>query len=564
MFTYNHPTDGEISLLKRIGALDPALPPIPAKVVALGQAIPQMAPPIVQAPATGYMRPLVPPRTKSRTAFKCVAQAVGMQPQDLIIKLIRIGFAAVVVAAVMALSANAFGQTAASAPASSTSSSAVSDAQVAPVMPAILEPPMAAAPHVKVSTSAQGERAVKANPRINLEQVTRQPLQTPAVPPVLEVAVPTAKPQKNDAVGQTAAHDERVVNIAADKAVSKASGSNVHLIEVAILTTCLILAVLCLSQIYALVVLTKLRTAVRRSSEPPRSNVLSAGTQLPQPRRQHLNALVEPQKEQTALSTIRRGVVGAVPHCLLAGMATSKGHVRTRQEDGVALFRAGELIVAIVADGVGGEPNGHLAANAAIRSATSALRSAQVADMYAVERAFMAAVSGVMTCGTGLEGCRTTLLVAVVAPCGNIAYGFAGDGGMVHLRHDGAAVDVLQPHHDDAGHLTASLGPLGLTGQISLGMVKLAPGDSFLLGSDGVMDRGASRQELCTWLSAEAHRSRKGSNLSRGLQAALDLMLVQQDNAGNYLCDDNATVCVVSLQQAERTSVTQKTAMEVA
>ncbi|MDZ7670649.1 MAG: protein phosphatase 2C domain-containing protein [Gammaproteobacteria bacterium] len=188
---------------------------------------------------------------------------------------------------------------------------------------------------------------------------------------------------------------------------------------------------------------------------------------------------------------------------------TDCGRVRRRNEDRVAADV--DLGAGIVADGMGGLRDGHIASRKAVAAVMAHLRrsgaaaSGETAAQYllaalaaANEQVHRAALSG-----TGLMG--TTAVAALLGPDGRGAVAHVGDSRAYHLRgetlipltRDHSVVQELQ----DDGLLDAAQArrspqrniitrAIGLKAELRADSVTLhlAPGDLLLLCSDGLWD----------------------------------------------------------------------------
>jgi serine/threonine protein phosphatase PrpC len=243
--------------------------------------------------------------------------------------------------------------------------------------------------------------------------------------------------------------------------------------------------------------------------------------------------------------------------CWGLALGSHQGLVRTRNEDHGAVFTVGSVQVAIVADGMGGLPDGHeasyLVTQAASRHVIAALgkrpgrmsrrrltklaRSAIQAGQKSLER-----VAALRALDPATGGLRTTLIVLMSTPKHHVC-AYIGDGGGVVLRPDGSAKSFLDPQkvsEHQPNVLAASLGPQMDGSPVTVSFPR-RPGDFVLIGSDGVFDRVDDR--FAAQVLAGAHEEQ--GDLSAIIGRVLgDLASYEED--GMLVCDDNMTLAVVA------------------
>lgn len=188
---------------------------------------------------------------------------------------------------------------------------------------------------------------------------------------------------------------------------------------------------------------------------------------------------------------------------------TDPGRVRRRNEDHVAVDT--DLGAGIVADGMGGLRDGHVASREAVAAVMARLRQSAAAapgDMAA--QRLLAALAAAneqvrRVAGSGSGPMGTTAVAALLGPDGRGAVAHVGDSRAYHLRghtltplmRDHSLVQELQ----DDGLLDAAQArrsaqrniitrAIGLEAELRADSVTLhlAPGDLLLLCSDGLWD----------------------------------------------------------------------------
>jgi serine/threonine protein phosphatase PrpC len=228
------------------------------------------------------------------------------------------------------------------------------------------------------------------------------------------------------------------------------------------------------------------------------------------------------------------------------GCATDTGPVREHNEDAVTVFDANGVRFAIVADGVGGEPYGAIAARTAVISVRNYLaRETSPLSEVLVQKAFRTGAMAVARAAMDRRvstGLRCTLLIA--GSDGHRAiYGYLGDGGVVHVRGaDAGVTSLLAAHHDTRGRLTGCLGPTPM-GVPTIGSLTINDGDLFVIGTDGFFDRLDSLGDTAKWL-AKSIEAASGA-IDRGLNDAVRQFTSAKDAQGRHVADDNVTVACI-------------------
>lgn len=186
------------------------------------------------------------------------------------------------------------------------------------------------------------------------------------------------------------------------------------------------------------------------------------------------------------------------------GLATSKGNVRSENQDYGLCFQTDGHGVLIVADGCGGVPHGQRAAHlASVSAAVSVVRAygtaprwhapcvKDVAARAAIDAAHRLAIEGDKLNVTDVRGGLRATLIVVIGDKREVGYAYIGDGGGCVVKSSGEVFAFLEPQKaSDLGMnvLAASLGPT-VEGDPVTGVLKRAPGDLLIVGTDGVFDR---------------------------------------------------------------------------
>lgn len=237
------------------------------------------------------------------------------------------------------------------------------------------------------------------------------------------------------------------------------------------------------------------------------------------------------------------------------GLATSKGNVRSENQDYGLCFEIGGHDVLVVADGCGGLPHGQIAAYlAALSAAVSVVRtygmtpqwhSSHVEDIAA--KAITAAAHRLAVEGDKLNindlrgGLRTTLIV-VVGNKREFGYAYIGDGGGCVISATGEVNQFLTPQKASdlaLNVLAASLGPM-MEGEPVTGVMERRTGDVLIVGTDGVFDRVDSIFPKDVLRGCIQYKG----DLQKTAEHIVEELAFFQDSAG-YVCDDNLTLGIM-------------------
>jgi protein phosphatase len=183
----------------------------------------------------------------------------------------------------------------------------------------------------------------------------------------------------------------------------------------------------------------------------------------------------------------------------VTGAATDVGRVRDGNEDAYLVDDAMGLMA--VADGMGGHRAGEVASATALESLRAAITSGRPLR-ESIEDANNAVFSKSLT-DTSLRGMGTTLTAATLVAGGTLLVGHVGDS-RAYLLHDGELRQVTNDHslveelvregrltadeaavHPQRSIITRALG-VDASVEVDVYPIELAPGDRFLLCSDGL------------------------------------------------------------------------------
>lgn len=246
------------------------------------------------------------------------------------------------------------------------------------------------------------------------------------------------------------------------------------------------------------------------------------------------------------------------------GVAGHQGHVRERMEDASCSLVLPNGVVIVIADGVGGEPEGRWAATSIVQLMRLALTMRGVVSESAIRDAFASSITTYSaTClAQGIQrGARSTLLVISAAKDTGF-FGYLGDGAIFHRRgSDGAITSLMATHHNVDGHLTASVGPK-VHGSAVFGSISMAIGDTLWCSSDGLSERAPDKAQTSAWLMAHIDDAKDTAEVEAGLTAALTKLVSQRDPDGNFFADDNATIGMIEAVDLTRKQATHANAFQ--
>ncbi|MFH1227300.1 MAG: protein phosphatase 2C domain-containing protein [Planctomycetota bacterium] len=236
-------------------------------------------------------------------------------------------------------------------------------------------------------------------------------------------------------------------------------------------------------------------------------------------------------------------------------VGTTKGNVRSENQDFCLAFETKCFQLMIMTDGLGGVSHGREAAQ--ITSASAALSILKRLCILkkirnddaekAIRNAFEAAsknldnISNMLAVVNPNQGFRTTLIIVLALPFHYI-WGYIGDGGLVILRATGQQERLLIPQKADSqasNILAASLGPV-IEGEPMFGITARHPGDLVLCGTDGIFDRVSPAFAHDVLRAVIEHNG----DLEKVIHLILEELSVSKDEFG-YVCDDNMSLGLI-------------------
>lgn len=235
------------------------------------------------------------------------------------------------------------------------------------------------------------------------------------------------------------------------------------------------------------------------------------------------------------------------------GLYSHTGPVRKRNEDAALAVRlSDDRIVLFSADGMGGEPDGHLASRIAVLGACDYINDFWGHELHAdfvrtadlmIDAAFSgarAALIQAVQAGLCDERAGSTLIVAVVEP-ERYVVGAMGDGGAFVRRANGSVEPLMEPQKGaSVSELQRFLSATGDPGWApSVCALPKAVGDVLMLGTDGVMDR-TTPDTILQWLSANV--ATKGMNMQQAVEGLVAHFAKLTGPHGAFVADDNMTL----------------------
>jgi serine/threonine protein phosphatase PrpC len=219
-------------------------------------------------------------------------------------------------------------------------------------------------------------------------------------------------------------------------------------------------------------------------------------------------------------------------------METAGGQIqgaRRRQEDAFAIERIGEdAVLALVTDGLGGLPAGHIASREATEEFVRVFREQAVAGANAPDQWLHASLIAadrhlhrMQDEAPVLRGMSTTL-VAIFCRADEAWAISVGDSYLMLLRN--GMLYVMNELHRAGNAVTSCLG-LQLAQIHALSPIPISAGDRFLLASDGITTLGEASIKQCLASAADARQ-------------AADTLLRSIEQAGAAY-QDNATVVAI-------------------
>jgi serine/threonine protein phosphatase PrpC len=242
-----------------------------------------------------------------------------------------------------------------------------------------------------------------------------------------------------------------------------------------------------------------------------------------------------------------------VPRNWRLGIHSTKGNVRSENQDFGWAFELNDYQLLLIADGCGGVPFGRDASRIAVENCSMEIFRQLLNDRSAVglaiERGFEAASNALVSRGNELgltkleSGLRTTLIVAI-GTTSQFDWGYIGDGALRVISASGEQFECMEAHRANpmiTNVLGASLGPT-IHGQACFGSRKREPGDVLLAGTDGVFDRVDDR------FSRDLMRMAifsKGDLMLAARESVEQLANITDANSRTFVCDDNLTLALM-------------------
>jgi serine/threonine protein phosphatase PrpC len=239
-----------------------------------------------------------------------------------------------------------------------------------------------------------------------------------------------------------------------------------------------------------------------------------------------------------------------------AAIASTTGPTRERNEDAVATVDVPGALAVIVADGLGGHPEGarasRIAADATARFLERMLPPA-TRDPFTVEwlirESYCRAARRVAVhakrrgFGANHDGMRTTLLIAVALEKAFVV-GILGDGGVIHVCNTGVR-RLLAPQRSTCGRVAGSLGPTPIGEPRTRVLPRGRDHELIAIASDGVDDPSTdSLYALLLALSCEQPAVKTVTDVLEGISAK------RED--GEPVAQDNLSLGVIVSRRGDR------------
>lgn len=216
----------------------------------------------------------------------------------------------------------------------------------------------------------------------------------------------------------------------------------------------------------------------------------------------------------------------------------------------IQLLNDGQLLLAAVADGVGGNDGGEIASRIAVETATASLSSEphkNFADLFKIICSNLAAEAAK---DTTLSDMATTLTI-ITAKTDSIHFGHVGDTRLYHLRGDGliqrtkdqteasllVEQGIISPRKAKTyARKSVLISALSPTGEFDLqeGSFDIRPSDRILILSDGLY-RHTSKLEL--------------RDLSKQSSTLKELSQLLYDKYSTQLLEDDASIVLIEVSQ---------------
>ena len=275
------------------------------------------------------------------------------------------------------------------------------------------------------------------------------------------------------------------------------------------------------------------------------------------------------EKDRAPDALFRRALPGLTPwrEEVALGVVSIVGPVRTRNEDAaIAVTLSDGRRLLLSADGMGGEPDGHLASRLAILGACAGVQEALAcwdtreahaaapatpsseALLTAAFARARAALSEAAAHGRCDPMAATTLIAAVV-DAERYVVGGVGDGGAYLRRADGKVESLMViakgSHVGELSRYLSATTPA--VWDPSIQSAARAAGDVLMLGTDGVMDR-STPDALLNWLAHTMSKAgRAGAiGMQQAVRMIVDHFAATLDDCGCAIADDNMTLIALA------------------
>lgn len=219
------------------------------------------------------------------------------------------------------------------------------------------------------------------------------------------------------------------------------------------------------------------------------------------------------------------------------------GNGATPNEDACIAF-SNSADVLILADGVGGSAFGNIASRIAVDTAAQSVLAGLdkgIGFLDVLEQAFARAATAVREASEEVGRDMRTTLIIVLGGTKVFAYGYLGDGMLLHLGSDGVS-SLLKPMREgNPPLLTGSLGHVQ-EGTPVLEVAARASEDLIIAATDGIGDLVDNHD--CFAQDIRNERSRKG-DLAQSIGTILDVLSKAQDDSG-LIAHDNLTLGVIT------------------
>jgi len=235
-----------------------------------------------------------------------------------------------------------------------------------------------------------------------------------------------------------------------------------------------------------------------------------------------------------------------------------RGMVRIDNQDCCDTSSLLDHDIIILADGMGGVPNGTLASSTAVTASMELIDDQLrlgVCPSKCLEHAFFTAAKRLHDKALELDseydflpadakkrfGLRTTL-IAVIATRESFHIGYIGDGS-IHVSRDRQLLSLLTPDRPGSSTnvVSASLGP-DTAGNPTFNTVSRLPSDILIAATDGIADRVSPD----TFANQLISSLKSGVDVENVIASALNACSTRTGNDGTPAFDDNMTLAIIN------------------